>query len=202
MRPASPLRMFPPELRTASVVPRWSVVWTLNKDTVSNHSFYVTFYAHQIARMIGWEGPMADLMYVALVHDLDETITGDIVSPVKDRILDQVASDRYISDKMEERLFTVVRSMNQIKARTAEGWVHADIRAVVKAADRLDALLFLVTERRMGNGVIAPRIPLAWKNFEKAWFDLPQSPAVLQSLYENDIHAAVLEHTDMGGNGV
>ena len=40
-------RCFPPELRTASVIARWSIVWTLTRDTVSNHSYFVALYARE-----------------------------------------------------------------------------------------------------------------------------------------------------------
>ena len=100
---------FSPELRTASVVPRWSIVWTQTRDVLSNHSFFVTLYAEQIARLIRWDGDRARLMVMAITHDLDELVTGDIVGPAKREIIDTDKAQAYIDKNMLQRLPYVVQ---------------------------------------------------------------------------------------------
>lgn len=164
-------KLFPPELRTASIVPRWSVVWTLNKDTVANHSYFVTFYARQIGKLIGWKGSYEDLMYYALVHDLDETVTGDIVSPVKAAIVDPQKSIAYVDAHLDKTMPDVQKQCARIHWDSP---VHAkEVRLIVKAADRLDALLFLLTEVRLGNSIIQPRVDDSLNLLREAWFALP-----------------------------
>lgn len=193
--------IFPPELRTASVVPRWSIVWTLNKDTVTNHTFYVVFYAYHIAQMIRWDGPVAALMYKALVHDLDETITGDIVSPVKREIVDDERMGDYIRKKMSERLRVVTDELNNYEVGLNDKTLD-EMDAIIKVADRLDALLFLIIEKRVGNTVIGPRIPSAMSNLEAAWRDLPELPDELDRLWATHVLPSIHAHETSGGFGV
>lgn len=190
-------KLFPPELRTASIVPRWSVVWTLNKDTVANHSYFVTFYARQIGKLIGWKGSYEDLMYYALVHDLDETITGDIVSPVKAAIVDKKAASVFIDEHMSR---TMPNVLNTVQDMSAE-W-HGDIAKIVKAADRLDALLFLITEERLGNTIIGKRTGDAVEKFEEAWWDLPGLIEQQKVTTYATMMAEISWHKDLGGFGV
>lgn len=193
--------LFPPELRTASVVPRWSIVWTLCRDTVTNHSYYVTFYAHQIARMLAWEGPMAALMFRAITHDLDETITGDIVSPVKDEILDNARASDYIDLQMNARLPTVLQNIDMYEAAMTDDEIH-EVELILKVADRLDALIFLIMEQRLGNGVIAPRIPSAMARLESAFRELPVDKTEIDRLWNTVMLPAVHHHQMVGGFGI
>lgn len=195
-------RRFPPELRTASVVPRWSIVWTLTRDTVSNHSFFVTFYAREIARMIEWRGDMGDLMYRALVHDLDETITGDIVSPVKEQIIDNKRAADYIDARMAERLPQVIQDLDLMKSIFRFPSEDSEAWRIVKAADKLDALIFLLVEERLGNGVLAPHMPRAWKKMEMYWRALPANEAILDRLWTHTMVPAILDHKTNGGFGI
>lgn len=204
MQSASKLiELFPPELRTASIVPRWSVVWTLNKDTVANHSFYVAIYARQIARVIGWRADIATdlLMFLALTHDLDETITGDIVSPVKEAILDEGRANDYIGTKMLERLPALATELALIE-RDVATTVLDECWSIIRVADRLDALLFLLGEQRMGNGVIAPRIPSAEARLYSAFMELPKVRQELDALWNTVMTRVIAAHRSEGGHGV
>lgn len=192
--------LFSPELRTASVVPRWSIVWTLTRDVLSNHSFFVAIYADQIADLIEWDGPRGDLLFMALAHDLDETITGDIVAPAKREILDTKRAEHYVAHNMEKRLPYIVERLRVFESRQKE-W-HDQAKAIVKVADRLDALLFLTTEARLGNGVILPRIPECEKSLKEAWDKLPYYTNGLSYLYKDVIEPAVEAHRTTGGYGI
>lgn len=189
---------FPAELRTAAIVPRWSVVHTIMRDTIASHSYFVTLYSFQIANLIEWDGDYGALSYRALSHDLDETVTGDIVSPVKREIVDDVRAADYIDAKMWQRMPGVMERI----ARVEDYNRLYEIDFIVTAADRLDALLFLVMEKRMGNGVVAPRIPSAMDRFEQSWRQLPASRDVLDELWHTVMRPAVISHETVGGFGV
>lgn len=198
-------QLFPPELRTASVVPRWSIVWTLTRDTVANHSYYVTMYARSIAQLVSWGGNWNALLFLALTHDLDETITGDIVSPIKREIIDQQRAADYIDLKMQERMPTIFNELLEIEdtgGNPAKEKMLAEAWAIIDTADRLDALLFLIGERRMGNGVIAPRIPELQNRLYSAWMKLPSPEEKLQELWQTVIVPAIRAHEEQGGHGV
>lgn len=192
---------FPPELRTASIVPRWSVVWTLNKDYVSNHSWFVMIYANDIAMLLNWPGNIAAVMYLAGTHDLDELTTGDLVSPVKREIIDEARAAAYIEMKMQERLPQVLRHIEMYensmsKRESAEAW------AIISAADRLDALLFLITEQRLGNTIIGPRVPDIQDRLEAAWYELPAERGKLQELWNTQVMPSITAHRGQGGFGI
>lgn len=191
---------FPPELRTASIVPRWSIVWTLNKDYVSNHSFFVTMYAVSIARLIEWKGRLDFLMYEALTHDLDETVTGDIVSPVKREIVDKARADDYVTQQLDCRMPFIFDIYEDLCGDHGEQL--DDVTKIVKAADRLDALLFLVVERRLGNTVIGPRIPDAQTGLEAAWRNLPGRQDLINATWQLEVLPAIEAHGAEGGFGV
>lgn len=192
---------FPPELRTAAIIPRWSVVWTLNKDTVSNHSFFVALYAYQIALLIGWRGSMEELFFYALSHDLEELYTGDVVSPTKRAIVDLGKSVAYVRKKMHETMPSILELMDgHCQGRDAE-----DITLIVKAADRLDAVLFLTVELRMGNKHVFSRCQDARQQLEDAWMKLKEmnySGKPVAKLWHDVVLPAIKEHEDVGGSGV
>jgi 5'-deoxynucleotidase len=192
---------FPPELRTMSIVPRWSIVWTTQEDNVANHSFYVTVYSHMIARTIKWKGPKDYLMFLALMHDADETITGDVVSPAKDQIVDYDKMADYVDAKMYERMGGLVHELaemgNSISTKVGE---EAD--AIVKAADRMDALFFLLVEARRGNNVIDSLILKAQLRLESAWRELPAEETVLDFKWNTVVLPAIERHKVEGGLGI
>ena len=190
---------FPPELRTMSVVPRWSIVWTLQRDTVANHTYFVTFYAHAIAHLIKWDGDLGALLFRALVHDAEECISGDIVSPIKDEIV----SDRayaFLQLKLKERMPFVVRDLETAAADDGD-WDEEAWR-IIKSADKLDALIFLLTERRLGNGVVATHLPRAWARAEAYWRALPAEKDVINELWNTVVVPAVKAHETEGGAGL
>ena len=159
---------FPPELRTASIVNRWSIVFTTQEDNVAMHSYFVTMYAYIIADLIKWGGPRHSLMLNALAHDLDETVTGDIVSPVKSQIIDNERMDEFVRGQMYGRLPGVMKVVDQASLDlTVEEMEEMEL--IIKAADRLDALLFLIMEKRRGNTVVEELIKSAHALLEAAW---------------------------------
>jgi 5'-deoxynucleotidase YfbR-like HD superfamily hydrolase len=200
-RPTADLRLrLPPELRTMSIVPRWSIVHTQIKDTVANHSFYVAFYAREVALLIDWDGDLGDLMYRALVHDAEEAISGDIVGPVKREIIDNERANAYLRGQLLERMPWVVSDLDDLEvdwpAESAEAW------RIIKFADRLDALIFLMTERRLGNGVVAPHLPLAMSKLELSWRLLPADRELLDELWCTVVLPAIQAHETNGGAGL
>lgn len=152
----------PPRLRAAAIIPRWSVIWTQNKDTLASHSYFVAMYALIIADLFEWEGNRAELLEYALLHDIDEIVTGDIVSPVKKGIVDNVAAQVYICEKLAKVAPSLATRLG--KFTPGDG-----VTEIVKAADALDAVLFVVMEEAMGNTVMAARFQSAFERLEKAW---------------------------------
>lgn len=197
--------LFPPELRTASVVKRWSIARLLYKDSVAEHSFYVTFYALQIARLVGWTGPYADLTFAALMDDVEETFTSDIVSPVKRQIVDEGAMANFISEQMKLRLPLIE---GQLDAIYDSKWVDS-IRCIIKVADKIDAAIHLILEQRIGNAVIKPLFDDVMGNAVVAWYDLGVELYIEETdrdkhrdLWNDQVYPALQAHWRYGGVGI
>lgn len=186
---------FSPTLRTASVVTRWSTIRTHGKDTVANHSFYVTQYAQDIARLISWVTSdsykaLYWLMRYSMIHDLDELFTGDLVTFIKPEIIDQDRAARFVAAKMQEHMPGIAAAFTEI----AELPYADEIKRIVKVADWLDALFFSIDEQKMGNCAIQKYEPFTLDKLREAWFKLPCESARLSDLWANEMLAAIRNH--------
>lgn len=192
---------FPSELRTLSFVPRWSIVATVNKDQVASHSYYVTLYAYLVAKLIKWEGSKTYLMLAALTHDLDETITGDIVSPVKKEIIDQERCDSFVDTLMLDRFGSIVDDLVVLEEKMKIKYFE-EASAIIKVADRMDALFFLIWEQRMGNTIVEPLRRRAQSLLEGAWRALPADEESLSRTWQVYVLNSIKDHENEGGRGV
>jgi 5'-deoxynucleotidase YfbR-like HD superfamily hydrolase len=115
-----------------SVVPRWVVIPTLQNQTVAEHCFNVERIARRIAEQwfsIRDTERLDRVSQLALHHDDDEAITGDIPSPAK-----AILSEDWLDSR-------------------ARLWYNAPspIRDIVKLADLMEMFRFLALEITMGN---------------------------------------------------
>ena len=106
------------DILLAQNIARWTIVSTIQKQSLAEHLFNVTM----IARNIATEANMPDdkIIKYALDHDLDEIMTGAIPSPAKERM--NLGSD--YSGKSKQQC-------------------SEEEMIVVKAADLIDAWLFI-----------------------------------------------------------
>lgn len=123
-----------------SIVPRWSIIHTIQAQNLATHCFNVERIAVKIAR--GWfeiddQKMLFQISQWALHHDDEEVLTGDITSIVK---------DFFATDELKEHA----------------GWAFfqfpwddfSQVKLVVKLADKLEWYYFLSVERALGNGYI------------------------------------------------
>lgn len=200
-------QFFPPDLRTASVVTRWGIIRTHSKDTIADHSYRVTMYAQDIAKLMHWEereGPASFtgeyrykayywLMRYALIHDLDEVFTGDTITFIKSEIVDQNRAAHFVATQMQERMPAIAAQFTEIAALPYAN----DIKKIVKAADWLDSLLFIIDEQHMGNAGIVKYEAHALDNLKKAWFNLPYWPGDknrIFQLWNSEMQAVIRNH--------
>lgn len=181
-------------LRAASIVKRWSIIWTLQPDNIAEHSFFVALYSRQIAKLIGWEGDYSLLYEWALIHDLDELVTGDIVGTVKHNIIDPKKNSDFISIKMNEQLSEI----HNMRIGLQDHPDFRDVAKIVKAADRLDATLFVIKEMALGNQIIGSRVYTSKDRLRDVWFKLPHTPSLVGVLYDtwNIVDNAITQHME------
>lgn len=201
MTPSSTPSMFPPELRTAAFVGRWQILWRNTQDNIAQHSFFVAWYSFMVAETIEWEGPRDYLLLKALAHDLEETLTADIIGPVKKHIIDGPKSEEYIDRMLSERLGGLMASYNEYD-HFAPDDLYDEVRRIVDTADVMDALLYLCVELRLGNkGALKPYDALLAK-MEGKWRALPAPQDVLDKTWQTEVLPSIKLHHAEGGRGV
>lgn len=186
---------FPVRLRAASVVERWSVIHTIKRDNIATHSWYVVVYCLLIARLTGWQGNLARLLTEAALHDLEECVTGDIVGVVKHEIIDARKNSNFVSRKLSELMPSLVGI--ELPHELGETF-HQDYeyKQIIKAADRLEALFFMLGEQALGNAIIAARVPPAMDRLKEAWFSLPCEEMKRLNTWNGTVLPAVEAHKD------
>lgn len=79
--------MFLTDALALSHVPRWAIVRHSRPQSVADHSYRVAIIARELVRRLNWENrdglDVNRLVWLALIHDLDESLTGDIPTPAK-----------------------------------------------------------------------------------------------------------------------
>jgi len=136
-------RPFSQAWRDMAYVPRWAILRRTRQQFLAEHSYFVSVYAMQLAKLIHWDGDTGELLSYALIHDIDETVTGDIPGPIKraafnknvaEKAMAPVMNDRFGEDIMKDIFF-----------------VPMDIKAIVSVADSIEEICFLMEESLMGN---------------------------------------------------
>ena len=143
-----------------SHVYRYSSIPIIRKENVAEHSFYVAFYSYLIAKEMvirDYDVDVGVVLSRALLHDLDESHTGDFLREVKyghphlKRVLDEV-SVSMIEGMTEELNIDLKPDWVSAKNDDIEG-------AIVKIADFLRVASYMYEEYRLGNQHLWDRSP-------------------------------------------
>lgn len=133
---------------------RWGLMRNTRRESLSEHSFEVALIAHALAvlnntRLHGTADP-EKCATAALFHDTTEILTGDMPTPVK--YANPAIREAYkaVESVAEQRLLGLLPSDLQ---PYFDPLYHPDetTHSLVKAADRLSALIKCLEEESMGN---------------------------------------------------
>ncbi len=141
-------------------IERWALMRNSRAETLSEHSLEVAMVAHALS-VIGnvRYGHKMDAEKAALIgiyHDASEIITGDMPTPVKYynsdireayKSVEHIASDRLLN-KLPDDLKT---EFTGIFKKNEDDPEEIYMRKLVKAADKLSALIKCMEERQSGN---------------------------------------------------
>ena len=136
---------------------RWSLMRSLREETDMEHSFQVAYVAHALA-LIGNECydkqyDVGGVLAMALYHDLPETITGDMPTPIKYFRPEMRAVYGEIEKDASERLLsTLPDSLKRAYRDAVDPNTQSDEYRLVKAADKISAYLKCLEETKGGNG--------------------------------------------------
>lgn len=135
---------------------RWGLMKNSRNETLTEHSAETAMLAHALAtignKVYGKSYNTERVALFALYHDLSETITGDLPTPVKYYSGELLSSYRALEKSAKEKL------LEKLPAELYDE--YADLvfenaseqeRVLIKAADKLSALIKCVEEEKNGN---------------------------------------------------
>lgn len=150
-----------------SHVYRYSSIPALRRENVAEHSWYVAFYSFLIAQDLISRGQPVDLgklLSRAIVHDLDESMTGDFLRVVK-------YSHPGLKSALDEVSVSMMNAISDdLKVGITDTWASAkadDIEGmIVEVVDLARVLSYVVEEIKSGNEHMRPIIGECIKYFE------------------------------------
>ncbi len=133
---------------------RWGLMRNTRNENLSEHSLEVAFIAHSLA-VIGNKrlnkGYNPDRVAVcAMFHDTSEIITGDMPTPIKYYNPEIKEAYKKIEAVAEEELISMLPRDMQEEFRDIYS-PDEESAPLIKAADKLSALIKCIEEVKMGN---------------------------------------------------
>lgn len=126
-------------------------------ETVAEHSFYTAYIASLLCDVLGEAGVSIDrekAVSMALVHDMEEMFSGDILSPFKHYSAEVRESIQKVNREVVPQVFEgLPKDMQEryIALWNEEAAAESQEAQVVKTADRLSLLSKCAEEVKVGN---------------------------------------------------
>ena len=133
---------------------RWGLMRNTRRESLSEHSFEVALISHALAvinnERLGGNADPNLCAVAALFHDTSEIITGDMPTPIKYhnpeirdayKKVEKIAEDKLIS-MLPEDMQSTFAPLYEPDEQTFK---------IIKAADRISALIKCIEETEMGN---------------------------------------------------
>ncbi len=137
-------------------IDRWSLMRNTDSESLSQHSLDVAAIAHALAvignKKLGKSYNEGKIALVGMYHDMPEIITGDMPTPVK-----------YHNKEIREAFGSIEKAAQKTILNTLPDYMREEYRdfivpdekseeyRLVKAADKISALLKCMLEERSGN---------------------------------------------------
>jgi 5'-deoxynucleotidase len=166
---------------------RWGLMRNAIEENVATHSWEVATLAHALAlirnRHFGGTVNPDRIATAALYHDATEVITGDMPTPVKyhSKVMREVFGD--IEHKAQLELLALLPAdlREDFAPYVQESGWDAEVKQVVKSADRLSAWLKCQAEIQAGNKEFEPAASQIYQRL--------QAEALPEVLYFLDVFA-------------
>ena len=144
--------------RILSQVIRFGIRKRLKDENVAEHSFHVALYAMLLAdieqKKFGNKVNMERIFRGALLHDMEECMTGDIIFHFKHSDKRLSTEIKRIGSKFYDKL--IENLPRHMQKNYKEIWLNCKDPntiegRIVWAADRLEALFYALDEMKLGN---------------------------------------------------
>lgn len=159
------------------LIDRWALMNNTTKENIAEHSHSVAVIAHALAlignKKFGKSYNADRAAVLALYHDTTEVITGDMPTPVKyynDEIktvykdIERIAGERLLAMLPEE-------FKEDYKPFFEKSESDVELWRLVKAADKISALIKCIEEDRMGNREFEKALEAQQKKIEEIELD-------------------------------
>ena len=163
---------------------RWGLMRNTKSENLSEHSLEVAQIAHALA-IIGNNrfGKNYDANFAAVVamyHDTSEIITGDMPTPIKYYNAEIKTAYKQIESAAEKELLSMLP--DDFRGEFANIYnPNEDIKCLVKAADKLSALIKCTQEIDMGNKEFIPAEKAVRQAVES--IDMPEVKVFLEDFF-------------------
>lgn len=136
-------------------IDRWALMRNTESESLDSHSKEVAVIAHALA-IIGnkrfnknYNADRAAVL--GLYHDAHEIITGDMPTPIKYQNNNILKAFKAVEDSANEKLLNKLPEdlRDDFRDLLCEG--DEELKPLVKAADKLSALIKCIEERKAGN---------------------------------------------------
>lgn len=136
-------------------IERWGLMRNTQKETLSDHTLEVAFIAHALAviknRRLGGQVDAERAAVVALFHDTSEILTGDLPTPIKYYSEEIKSAYKQIEDIAGRQLCSLLPEDLKPEFDGIFSCEDEEILGIVKAADKISALIKCITEISAGN---------------------------------------------------
>ena len=136
-------------------IQRWALMRNTAPENVQEHSHQVAVLAHALAvirnEKFGGRLDPGAVAVAALYHDASEILTGDMPTPIKYDNPDIQSAYKQVEAVAEQKLLNMLPEDLRPAYDEALTIPDPQVRALVKAADKLSAYLKCVEEVKAGN---------------------------------------------------
>lgn len=138
-------------------IDRWALMRNTQNESLDSHSKEVAVIAHALAvignKRFGKKYNPDRAAVLGLYHDAHEIITGDMPTPVKYQNDDILTAFKAVEDSANEKL---LEKLPEDLREEFAGLLTCDgedeeMKNIIKAADRISALIKCIEERKAGN---------------------------------------------------
>lgn len=139
-------------------IDRWGLMRNTRRENISEHSLDVAVIAHALAVLrntrFGGDVSPERAALLAMFHDTPEIVTGDLPTPVKYYSAKIRSAYREVELGAQQKLLGMLPKDLEPAYRPLiiqDDPSDAELLPLVKAADKISAVIKCVEERRMGN---------------------------------------------------
>lgn len=163
-------------------IERWALMRNAREETLSEHSLDVAVIAHALCvlanRRHGHHVDAERAALVGLYHDASEIITGDMPTPVKYGDEQILNAYKDVEIRAEQRLLDLLpEDLREDYEDLFFGGDDAEeiyMRKLVKAADKLSALIKCMEEEEAGNREFRTARESIWAAVQRMAADYPE----------------------------